>query len=98
MGNPSPQGTLYVKRKKNYNFYSTVSFTPRGLPREWNLCSMKVLEKMTVICSVEGQNYKSMIPSCTKSRCSACGSQCASSTTSELDLCRTLECSGFHTR
>jgi hypothetical protein len=67
MGNPLPQGTMYVKRI-NTVARKRCRFTPRRPHREWNFCLVKVLVKMYDIYSTEGHNCKWMIPSCTKSR------------------------------
>jgi hypothetical protein len=37
-----------------------MSFTPRRPQREWNFFSVKVLVKMSFVCSTEGKNCKSM--------------------------------------
>jgi hypothetical protein len=44
-----------------------MSLTPRQLRREWNFFPVKFLVKMFFVCSVEGNNCRSMIPLCTKS-------------------------------
>jgi len=97
MGKLPPQVTMYVKRRTIASRKLCPSFqddlTENGISaqwRSWCQCLSFVLLKDRI---VNRWSPHVIIPGC-----SACGSRCASSAISELDLCRTSKCSSCHTR
>jgi len=97
MGKTPPQGTMYVKIRTTVARQLCPSlqddFAENGISAQWRSwwrCLSSVLLK--------DRTVSRWSPRVLSPGCSACGSRCALSTASELDLCRTSECSGCHTR
>ena len=97
MGKTPPQGTMYVKKRTTISRQLCPSlqdgFAKNQTSVEWRSwwrCLPFVLLKDITV-GLWSPHVLSPI-------CSACGYWCASSATSEMDLYRTSECFGCHTR
>jgi hypothetical protein len=62
---PPPQKTMHQKKKRQ--LLGNCVLHSKMIPQSLKLCPVKVLVKISTVCSEEGQNCRSMILSCTRS-------------------------------